>query len=145
MSHQGSDIRLHVSVVLIRKGRLLLVEEAKPENYGKWNLPGGHLEDNETILEGGLREALEETELSVTLTSLLGVYRTHRAGYQAARFVLRAEAKGEPVAGDQILSVCWFSPDEIASLPDSRCVGALKRIAADAFTSQSFPLETLRD
>lgn len=145
MSHNGADIRLHVSVVLIREGRLLVVEEAKPENYGKWNLPGGHLEENETILEGGLREALEETELFVTLTLLLGVYRTHRPGYQAARFVLRAEASGEPVAGDQILSIRWATLEEIEAREDSLCVGGLKKIARDAFTSQSFPLETLRD
>jgi ADP-ribose pyrophosphatase YjhB (NUDIX family) len=46
-------ILLHVSVALTRGDhRILLVQEGKPENHGRWNLPGGHLEVGETIRRG---------------------------------------------------------------------------------------------
>ena len=145
MSHPSEvDVRLHVSVALLRDGRLLLVQEEKPENLGKWNLPGGHLEIGESVIDGALREALEETGLAVTPTALAGVYRSHRAGYQAARFVVRADADGEPIAGDQILAVRWFAPEEVAALPGALCVGALKLVAADAFSDRAFPLDVVR-
>lgn len=130
-----SDIRLHVSVALLRNNTLLLVQEEKPENFEKWNLPGGHLEDNETILEGACREALEETGLTVTPVGLVGVWRTHRAGYQAARFVYRAVASGEPVAGDQILAVRWFTLAEIEQLPAEQRVAGLDVVASAAFSA----------
>ena len=53
------DIRVHVSVVLRREGRWLLVREGKEGSRDRWNLPGGHLEPGETFTEGIRREAKE--------------------------------------------------------------------------------------
>lgn len=36
-------VRIHVSLVLQQQEAILMVKESKPENYGRWNLPGGHL------------------------------------------------------------------------------------------------------
>lgn len=114
---------IHVSTVIREAGRILLVQEAKQENRGKWNLPGGHLEETETLHQGGLREVFEETGLRVAFEGLIGIYTTVRPGYQAFRFVFFApHPGGEAFAGDDILAVRWITPEEAASLPDAELV-----------------------
>lgn len=140
------SILVHVSVVLRREETFLLVQERKEENYLRWNLPGGHLEIGETPQEGAVREALEETGLNVTLSELVGIYtRIQKPDYQAIRFVFTADHAGEPYAGDNILDVRWFTPGEIADMPDSALVGGerLRRALADADSSSRYPLSLL--
>ncbi|HLK61239.1 MAG TPA: NUDIX domain-containing protein [Chthonomonadaceae bacterium] len=141
------SILIHVSVVLQREEALLLVQERKPENYERWNLPGGHLEIGETPQEGAVREALEETGLVVTLSELVGIYtRFRKPDYQAIRFVFTAEHTGEPVAGDDILAVRWFTSEEIAALPDTTLVGGerLRSVLADFASGRRYPLTLLK-
>jgi ADP-ribose pyrophosphatase YjhB (NUDIX family) len=56
---------IHVSTIIQDAGRILLVQEAKQQNRELWNLPGGHLEEDETLHQGALREVFEETGLHV--------------------------------------------------------------------------------
>ncbi len=63
-----NDIRTVAKVVLIDENdRVLLL---KRSNYvdkyaGEWDLPGGHLKQNESLYDGLIREVLEETNLKV--------------------------------------------------------------------------------
>lgn len=139
-------ILIHVSVALRQGEAVLLVQERKPENHGLWSLPGGHLEMGETPEQGAIREIAEETELTVTLTGLSGIYSTIRKpDYQAIRFVFTGQFTGEPVAGDDILAVRWFTPSEIATLSDTELVGRerLRAILADVFQGERYPLSLL--
>ena len=134
---------IHVSTVIQETGRILLVQEAKTENRGLWNLPGGHLEEYETLHRGALREVFEETGLTVVLGGLVGVYTSLRPGYQAFRFVFAApHPGGAAFAGDDILAVRWSTLEEAASLPDSELVGPImfRRILSDL---QHKPLTSL--
>ena len=56
---------IHVSVAVLRDGQILLVREGKPASYGKWNLPGGHLEPFEELARGAAREVREEEILEL--------------------------------------------------------------------------------
>lgn len=144
-----AEIRVHVSVVLQREGRLLLVQEGKPSSRGRWNLPGGHLEPRERFLDGACREAREETGLVVDIVSLLGLYsgmlsrRIH-----SVRVVLHArqvDPAAEPVAGDQILDVRWASVREIVDAADAELLAPamLRAITRDVSTGRNFPLDVL--
>lgn len=53
----SSSMNVIVGVVIERDDKYLLVQEAKERCRGKWNLPAGHLDPNETILAGAKREA----------------------------------------------------------------------------------------
>jgi ADP-ribose pyrophosphatase YjhB (NUDIX family) len=144
------SILIHVSIALVRDDRVLLVQEAKLENRGRWNLPGGHLEVGETIQQGACREALEETRLTVTLTGLVGIYTSIRPpDYHAIRYVFTAENRNadEPTAGDEILAVRWFSPTELETLPETDLVGGpnLRRILGDVWIGRSFSLSLLAE
>lgn len=60
--------------VIKKDGNYLLVQERQPKVYGKWNLPAGHVDKDETIEQAAVREAKEETGYEVELIkkSLLG-------------------------------------------------------------------------
>lgn len=63
--------KILVGGIIEQNGKYLLVQEAKEKCKGKWNIPAGHLEENETIIEGAKREILEETGYNVELTGLV--------------------------------------------------------------------------
>jgi ADP-ribose pyrophosphatase YjhB (NUDIX family) len=117
---------VHVSVAVIRDGRVLMVTESKPDVRGMLNLPGGHLELGESLAEAARREALEETGLKVVLTGIVGVFTTLSArGHHILRFVFGADAgEATPTAGDDIIEVGWHSAEELLGMPDARLAGA---------------------
>ncbi|KAL3276755.1 hypothetical protein HHI36_012125 [Cryptolaemus montrouzieri] len=63
-----------VAVLVINdKNELLMIQEAKENCAGKWYLPAGRVEKNETLYDAALREVLEETGLIVECTTLLKI------------------------------------------------------------------------
>lgn len=102
--------------VLHQNGKYLLVQEKIPKVYGKWNLPAGHVDENETIEDAAIREVLEETGYTVQLDTKLSVYHT-----EATRPVLHAFAAtitGGELTPDrnEILDAKWLTFDEIKQL-----------------------------
>lgn len=63
------NIRLAVSGLivnnLVRPTSVILIPREKDPYFGKWTLPGGHVEENETIDQAIVREIKEECELDV--------------------------------------------------------------------------------
>ena len=57
-------MKVIVGGIIEKNGKYLLVQEAKKKCYKKWNFPAGHLDFNESLEQGAIRE-LEE-ELGVT-------------------------------------------------------------------------------
>ena len=69
-----TNTRVRVGVGLViggTNGDILL--ERRSDN-GLWGLPGGRVEPGESLLQTALREAKEETGLTIAVTRLLGVY-----------------------------------------------------------------------
>lgn len=63
-------------VVLEQDGKYVLVQEARHEKAGLFNLPAGTLEIGEDFRTCILREAKEETGAQIVLQHFLGVYQT---------------------------------------------------------------------
>ncbi len=98
---------------------VLLIQRAHSPFVGGWALPGGFVEEGETVIEAAPRELVEETGLRVGSLQMLGVYDTpgrDPRGWTVSVVYLatvphRLEVKGGDDAGD----ARWFAVD---ALPD---------------------------
>lgn len=146
----NGELRVHASVVVADRGKILLVREGKDDaSHGKWNLPGGHVEFGETVAEGAAREALEETGLGVFLTDILAVYTgLVREDIRSIRFVFGGHfVRGDPSPGDDILEVAWMTTEEVRRCADDTLVAphVLRRILDDVDSGIRWPTSVLRE
>jgi ADP-ribose pyrophosphatase YjhB (NUDIX family) len=121
------DVNLFVSAVVSYENKIILVQEGKKAVYGKWNLPGGHLEPEEGIVQGILREIMEETGLSVELDDLPGIF-TDLAEVRHIVFVFRGRAKSlafQPQVED-IITCRWFTLEELSQLENDQILNPVK-------------------
>jgi 8-oxo-dGTP diphosphatase len=105
-----------VDVVIALPGdRVVLVRRKHPPPG--WALPGGFVDEGETLEAAAVREAREETGLAVTLVDLLYVYsdprRDPRRHTLSAVYVGRAD--GEPAGGDDAAEARAFRWSELPS------------------------------
>ena len=61
-----------VDAVVVQSGHILLVERDDMPGKGLWALPGGFLNQEETMLDGAIRELKEETKIKVPVPVLKG-------------------------------------------------------------------------
>jgi 8-oxo-dGTP diphosphatase len=113
----------HVAVQAIveKNDSLLLVKRAQHlSEGGKWGLPGGFLDRDETLAEGILRELREETGWEGRVLSLLRINsrpdRPHEDRQNIAiDFTIEPlEKRGEPDA--ESTDVQWIPIDQVLSL-----------------------------
>lgn len=61
-----------VDTVVVQSGHVLLVKRGDMPGKGLWALPGGFLNQDETMLNGAIRELKEETKIKVPVPVLKG-------------------------------------------------------------------------
>ncbi len=64
-----------VDAVVVQSGHILLVKRGDMPGKGQWALPGGFLNQEETMLDGAIRELKEETKIKVPVPVLKGSIR----------------------------------------------------------------------
>lgn len=144
-----------VAAVIERDGLFLLVEEHTAEGL-RLNNPAGHLDPGESLLDGVVRETLEETTHRFTPTALLGVYlsRFQRRGsgdqpdedVTYLRFAYSGELGGV-VTGRSldtgIVRTLWMTPEEIRASVERHRSPLLLRCMEDHLAGQRYPLSTV--
>ncbi|OKP99175.1 NUDIX hydrolase [Paenibacillus sp. P46E] len=60
--------------ICVNDGKLLVIRKGRGPYRGRFDLPGGRLEENESLAEGLVREFMEETGLTVTVECNLGTF-----------------------------------------------------------------------
>jgi ADP-ribose pyrophosphatase YjhB (NUDIX family) len=107
-----------VGVILEQKGAVVLVKRRYDPRAGLWGLPAGFMEAGEAPEETAVREALEETGLTIEIDRLHGAYQGAGSGTGARVVLLVYRARitgGQLRPGDDAEEAGWF---EFLSLPE---------------------------
>ena len=98
--------------------RLLVVRRVNPPTAGRWSLPGGRVEGDETDAEAVRREVFEETGLVVAVGIRVGTVEIPAGSgliYDIRDYACAAVG-GDLVAGDDASDVRWVTRAELLGL-----------------------------
>jgi ADP-ribose pyrophosphatase YjhB (NUDIX family) len=116
---------LAVNVAVIDSDQRVLL--TRREDFEVWCLPGGAVDEGESLAEAAVREVHEETGLEVRLLHLVGIYSRPRLGGYHTLALFAAEVVGGLLAPDphEVIEVQWFAA---AELPRDLLWGQRERI-----------------
>lgn len=122
-------MKVIVGGIIEKNGKYLLVQEAKKKCYEKWNFPAGHLDFNESLEQGAIREIKEETGCDVELDGVCYIANRILEDDLFVMIVFNAKLIKENIEFDkeEILDVKWFDYDEIVNKMDSILRGTYVR------------------
>jgi ADP-ribose pyrophosphatase YjhB (NUDIX family) len=105
-----------VDAILQRDSKVLMVRRKKDPFKDHLALPGGFVDEGETVEDAMKREAMEETSLEVEPIDILGVYsdpmrdpRKHIMTVVFVGIIIRGSVK----AGDGVASIEWVELSDI--------------------------------
>ena len=124
-------MKVIVGGIIEKEVKYLLVQEAKKKCYEKWNFPAGHLDFNESLEQGAIREIKEETGCDVKLDGVCYVANRILEDDLFVMIVFNAKLINENIEFDkeEILDVKWFDYDEIVNKMESMLRGNYVRTA----------------
>jgi ADP-ribose pyrophosphatase YjhB (NUDIX family) len=117
--HMNKQPHITVATIIAREDKFLMVEELQ-DGAKVYNQPAGHLEFGESLANAAVRETLEETNWTVEVTHLLGIYHYIAKGsetqYVRHCFVAEPveEVHGRALDPD-IINVTWLTYEQIAN------------------------------
>lgn len=110
--------QIAVGAIVVKDGRLLMVQRAHDPGAGLWSLPGGRLEHGEYLAAALQREVSEETGLDVEVRDLVGILEVvGDPHYVILDYFAEVTTDDDPVAADDVSDARWVPLDEVASLP----------------------------
>jgi len=108
VAHSRNPVPTVDTIIELPSGIVLIKRRFEPPG---WALPGGFVEYGETVEAAAVREAHEETGLSVSLTQLFGVYSDPRRDprHHTIAVVFIGTAAGVPLGGDDAAEAQVFT------------------------------------
>jgi 8-oxo-dGTP diphosphatase len=99
-------------VINDEQGNIVLI---KRNDLPEWDLPGGHVEEGESLVEAAIREVKEETGLDVEITRLVGIYsRPHWFdGSHEIVFAARLTGGQLQADGQETVDIGFFDPSDL--------------------------------
>ena len=99
-------------------GRILLARRAREPDKGRWDLPGGFLDEGEDPRDALRRELTEETSLDVELLEFFDVVVDRYGAADDAQWTLNLYwtcrvVSGTPTPADDVDELRWFARDEL--------------------------------
>jgi ADP-ribose pyrophosphatase YjhB (NUDIX family) len=119
-----------VGVLVLDRGKVLLVKRAMEPERGKCSLPAGFLDHGEDPRHTAAREVLEETGVEVAIDHLVDVYYNPPVLQVGASVFILYEGRvtgGTVKAGDDAAAAGFFGPEELPDLAFHSTIDALRR------------------
>lgn len=117
--------KVDVRAFILREGKVFLVRE--DADAGRWTLPGGWADVNDSPSEATIREVLEESGYEVEVKRLLAVYDRERQKhsppypYHIYKIFFECEITGGAPRPNRESSECgFFGMDQLPELSSSR-------------------------
>lgn len=108
-----------VGLIIEYQDKIVLIRRGGKVHSGRWALPSGYIEADESVEEAAVREGREETGLELELIEVFGVY-SFPEGPPASGIIIFFRARpigGALEAGDDAKEVALFSPSELPPIP----------------------------
>lgn len=124
-------MKVIVGGIIEKDGKYLLVQEAQKKCYKKWNFPAGHLDFNESLEQGAIREIKEETGCDVKLNGICYIANRILENDLFVMIVFNAIIINEKISfnKEEILDAKWFDYDEIINHMENELRGKYVRQA----------------
>jgi 8-oxo-dGTP diphosphatase len=119
-AHPRPAVTVDVVLFSIRGGELtvLMIRRGGPPFKGQWALPGGFVEENESLEHAASRELREETGVDQTALEQLGAFgdpgRDPRGHTVSVAFYAFLVVPTRPVAADDAADAQWVSVSSLA-------------------------------
>jgi len=113
-----------VDAVIIQDNKILLTRRAEQlRNGGKWAIPGGYVERDETTMEAVMREVLEEVGYTSEVKELLTIVdKPDRRGDDRQNisfvFVVSLITKVAQPDPKEVAEIAWFDLDQLPAETD---------------------------
>jgi 8-oxo-dGTP diphosphatase len=113
MEYRQPKLTVDVIIEIGDQREVILIRRKNPPHG--WALPGGFVDEGETVEEAARREALEETSLHVELERQFHVYSDPRRDprWHTVSVVFIGRAKGEPQGADDAREARAFPRDAL--------------------------------
>lgn len=108
--------------IIIEEGKILLAKRYDPHNpefHGKWELPGGLMEFDETLEENVVRELLEETNLKTEIVEKLKYIHLDQRSTESFKYqvflipyICKIIKKQGEFNDAEIMELVWIDPDD---------------------------------
>lgn len=117
--------KLDTRAAVFEEGKILLVQE----NDGRWALPGGWQDENQTVYENTIKEVWEEAGLTVAPLRLIALQDQRKRNTPPNLFnICKVFVLCEPVEGQfreniETLQCGWFKKEELPPLALEKTIG----------------------
>ena len=132
-----------VGGAVVKDGRLLLVRRASRRGRGNWQVPGGFVEQDETIEEAVVREVAEESGVVAEVDGVLAIRNRYDPDNGNSLYVvmLMRSVGGEPTPdAHEVDQAAYFTMEEILSLEQVPAVNVeVAQRALDSERSLLYP------
>ena len=91
--------------------RFLFLMRSDTKNIGNWGIPGGKVEQGETLFDGVQRECIEEISFFPENAKLVPIQKFVNNQFTYHTFFCAVEKEFMPVLNDEHVGYCWMNVD----------------------------------
>ena len=101
--------KIIVGCLPVYQGKIMLCRRGIEPQRGFWNIPGGFMENNESVEAGATREMYEETGVTVRIIGLHSVYSVVQVNQVHLHFLVEVLDPDNAVLNDETTEIAYYT------------------------------------